>query len=733
MDARFDTSIRGFGISSGILVENPQNISVAEVPASLGSRQNRGRLCVLIEVLGGLPDPDQTIEQLSGIIRSTYSESAGSITGSIGAALQAANEWLFEANLSSSREERGVAGVSCAVLRDGELYLGQLGPALAYLLQADGMRRFPEDSPWLRKAIPSESERAASPPIGVRRVVKPQFFHASVGVGDTFMLASPDLARLAAGRLIAQALEKGSQEAAEDLRLFAHDRNINVLIISIEAEERAVLPEAPAVELERPGDAGKPVLGRVRTARRRSWPVLPSPGYLLEAAWQPLARGVQAVQTLLRAILPTAAPRRRATAGRLPASRRRGSSGRLVATLVILIPILVLALVFVTRYQYERSRASQVADLLRQASEARSSVMTTTQREAQRLALRQAIELIDEALEIDPEETAALTLRQQVVEELDTASVVYRLYTLWELADLATEDVTAPAELSRVIVHGPDVFFLDVAADRVYHRVLSPAGDALEVPAPDALLVQKGEQRGAIAVGELVDVVWMSAGGERPGDSLLVVERNGSLLEWDPVSGVSVLPVADAANWRKPQAAGAYHGNFYLLDPQQNRILKYLPTIAGYTDPPLDYLAESTQVDLSGAVDMAIDESIYVLLADGSILKFLGGELQSFRVVDIDEPMRNPVAISVTGEGDAQGYVYVADAGLARVVQLTKHGEFIRQFRAAEGQTQLQDLRGLYVDEASQRMYLASGSRLYMAPLSQTSPASPTPVPASPG
>jgi len=177
--------------------------------------------------------------------------------------------------------------------------------------------------------------------------------------------------------------------------------------------------------------------------------------------------------------------------------------------------------------------------------------------------------------------------------------------------------------------------------------------------------------------------------------------------------------------------AGAYSGNLYLLDPQQNRIIKYLPTVAGYTDPPLDYLVSATSVDLSGAVDMAIDGNIYVLLADGSILKFLSGIQQAFRIVDLDTPLKNPVAIAVSGEDDAHGYIYVADAGLARVVQFTKHGEFIRQFKAAEGQTQLDQLRGLLVDEAGQRMYLTSGSRLYMAPLSQSWRPAPSATPQS--
>ncbi|MDI7276797.1 MAG: hypothetical protein QME94_12535, partial [Anaerolineae bacterium] len=403
--------------------------------------------------------------------------------------------------------------------------------------------------------------------------------------------------------------------------------------------------------------------------------------------------------------------------------RRERADGRTVGLLAILVPVLVLAIVLITRYQYESSRRAQIINLLRQASDARASVATTGQRDAQRQALLQAISLIDQALRLNPQERTALDMRRQVMEELDAASVVQRLYIMWELADFA--DPSGQARLSRVIVRGPDVFVLDYGADRAFHRVLTPTGDALEVPAPAPVLTQKGETHGGLAVGELVDMVWMPSGGERTRSSLLIVERGGSLLEWDPQRGMSVLPVADSATWRKPQAAGAFNGNFYLLDPQQDRILKYVAAADGYTNPPLDYLTEPSAGLLSGAVDMAIDGNIYVLLADGTIVKFLAGKQQVFRVAGLDEPLRNPVALFCSGEDDSRGYLYVADAGLARVVQFTKQGEFVRQFRAPEGQMQLAQLSGLFVDETLQRMYLTSGTKLYMAPLSQSqSPAS---------
>ena len=716
MDVQLKTVVRQFGISRGQSVSQPRQIKVVDATAAPGARPSRGDLYILLEVLGGFPDVGFVLDQLASLITEEYYRGTGSTTGSIGAALRAANEWLFEENLNSPREQRGVAGVTCAVLRDGQLYLGQIGPALAYLWQADSLRRCPEDSPWLRQAIPSDTERAASPPLGVRRIIEPQFHHAALEPGDTFVLASPALARLATAEVIADVIARGPDAAAQELRRLAGEQDLNVLIVGVQAE--GVLVPWPDVEEtpEEPEEVGE----MRRPVRRRRVPAL-SVASTLDTARRLFQQAQHGLGALLRRLVPErrGAARPARPVRRTPAAPRGRFDSRVVGVLAILVPVLILAIVLITRYQYESSRRAQIAALLRQASEARASIVTTGQRDQQRQALLQAISLIDQALQLDPQEPAALDLRRQVMDELDATSVIQRLYIMWELADLA--DATGQARLSRVIVRGPDVFILDTGADRVFHRLLTPAGDALEAPAP-APLVQKGQTYGGVAVGELVDMVWMPSGGERTKSNLLILERGGSLLEWDPQQGIAVLPVADSAAWRKPQAAGAFNGNFYLLDPQQDRIMKYVPAAGGYTSPPLDYLTEPSPGLLSGAIDMAIDGNIYVLLADGTILKFYAGEQQVFRTSGLDEPLRNPVALFCSGEDDTRGYLYVADAGLARVVQFTKQGEFVRQFRAPEGQLQLTQLGGLFVDETLQRMYLTCGTKLYMAPLSQSQP-----------
>lgn len=736
MDATFKTVVHRFGISQGVVQERPQNVLVLEGPAMPSSWRHRGQMYLLVDVIGPFPSPARVVKLLSEAVRNTYYHASGSVTGSIGAALAQAANLLFEENLNSPRESRGIAGITCAVLRGNDLYLGQIGPALAYLLQPEGLRRFPEESLWLRQGIPPQDEWSASPPLGLRRNIQPAFYHATVAQGDTFMLASPILAGVATSRAVAEALAH-REGAPQLLRRLVTGEEMSAVIVSIGSPAPASDEAAAALGAGEEDDLPPGALPDASSARGQrmerpaSRPLAAEDLEEVEAEEEEYPVEDQPSRPSLRDRLSRLAAQQR-VAGRSsrPAPSHEPQSRfsiRTVVVLALLIPVLAVAVVSAYRWNYERTRRAQVEELLQQAISVRDTGFNSGQKDSLREGLRNGLKLIDDALAISPADASALQLHREMLEQLDAASTVQRLYTIWELADFSAGEAGS-AEPTRVIVRGTDLFVLDRGSGRVYRRLLNPAGDALEPPASDAQLVQKGQAVGSIVVGDLLDMIWMPAGGEQKTSNLMILERNGSLLQWDVTRGITVLPVANSAAWRKPVAAGSYFGNFYLLDAAQNRILKYEPTAGGYTSPPKDYLPADFSGDLSTAVDMAIDGHIYVLLADGTILKFLSGKEEPFTLGGLDVPLSNPVALCVTGDDDTHGSVYVADAGLARVVQFTKEGQFVRQFKAADGQTALDKLQGLFVDENRQRVFLTSGAKLYCAPLPQPGVNSPTPT-----
>jgi hypothetical protein len=78
------------------------------------------------------------------------------------------------------------------------------------------------------------------------------------------------------------------------------------------------------------------------------------------------------------------------------------------------------------------------------------------------------------------------------------------------------------------------------------------------------------------------------------------------------------------------------------------------------------------------------------------------------------------VDVAAPLEGDR---LYLADAGTGRIIEYTKDGTLVRQFRPREGDI-LKDARSIYLDEAAGALYILTGNRLYKANLPEAGQAS---------
>lgn len=405
---------------------------------------------------------------------------------------------------------------------------------------------------------------------------------------------------------------------------------------------------------------------------------------------------------------------------RSPAQLAASLGGHTLVAVALVIPLVTLAMVVMTRLQYDRTRQAQFDRIQVEVQALYDAATSTSDPHAMRAGLRESLAVIDLGLVLDPGDDVLLSLQRRIQHRLDEINTVQRLYHFWQLAELS-EPVDTPAGSGRIVIHERNVFLLNRGSDRVYKFVLNDAGDALQPQDSDPVLMERDELRGGIQVGQLIDIAWVEAGRQRSLSTFMALESNGSLLAYDPLrssgpQGIDVLPVADSDRWLKPAAIGGYFGNLYVLDPLQSRILKYMPVDNAYTSPPSDYLDPRLGIDLMGAVDLAIDGNIYVLFADGSVTKFYDGVEQPFTLTGLPDPMRSPTTLFVSGEQkpDAPGYLYVADAGNERVVQFDKNGVYIRQFMTKPGDPQFRGLRAIYVDEELQRMYVFSGRTLWL-------------------
>jgi hypothetical protein len=741
MSTRLQTSVDSASIVDGVWQEKASHLGIFEQSRLVPAKRGRGNLYVLVETVGSFPDPVQIQQRIIGIVQEYY-RSPGSITAGIRLAIKAANTYLFEENLNAPREERGVAGVTCMILKDEDAFIGQCGPAVLYHVGKGQYQRLPQASTWLSSKKLQDVDISSDPPLGLRRDIEPQLSHLYLREGDVFILASTSLAKLASNDEIASAtLRRGAHTVRGNLESLAQGQDLSIVIVemlgadqapvSIEAREARVRP----IDAERPG-----VWSRITSGLRG---LLPSPEDqdefeeelegafeeeqepegvpvsidlrgAAESIWRFLTRLGRGLALLLSRVLPETEPPKRTKPGR-KSRQATAEMDRRWLYAAVLVPVLVILLVALTRFQAERSREAAFRQLLETVQQAKASAESSPSASEKRATLAEALAVLDEALQLKPEDAELLAQQQEIHDWLDLINHVFRIPHFVDLQEFPDTE-SAKSQLSRVIVQGIDVFVLDLGTMRVYKYLLNERRDGLQVMPGDHVLMRTGDQRDEMIVDELLDIAWVGAGGLRGTSNLLALDTQGHVLEYDPLVGLRPFPRADGSTWVAPVAAVGYVGRLYILDPQANRVIRYVVTNAGYDGLPGDYFSTEANVNLGNAVDMAIDGNLYILHSDGRISKYQEGASADFPQTSLDEPLKEPSCIFVTGFMDEGGYVYVGDAGNQRIVQFTKAGEFIRQFRGQEPAT-MSDVKGLFIDEAEKELFLLDGSKLYLVDL----------------
>ncbi len=712
-------------------------------------RVSRGReggsFYVLVETpnRGRADDPDTAAGRLAEVVHQAYVGRRGSVTAGLQQAVREANRLLFDENRNSLPTERQTAGISCVVLRDGDLFIAQAGPAAVYVAHEGQVTRFPDASPWLDNIPPGEVDAA---PLGDRSDMDVALFHIQVSPGDAVLLIESDVARAlppqAWGPILTEGQTGGSQAVLDKLLEVAQDYDLAALAVAI--GDGSAIPEPGPAAPRSAGprressvmDALSQWVGQLQLRDR-----LQRAGRAAAAA---LAGLWVALRTLARRMIPSGVPAgtrggasrttqsrsagRKVVEGPDKASRGRSRAGARAPTqgeilqkvligAAIAIPLVVAVIVAVTLLQRGQTRRAELDTLWQQANASWQQANTATDRAAQRTNLAAAQKSLDLFLERQPKRADALDLRQKVAERLDQVNQVKRVGWVGELSSYPGD-----VALSRVIVQGMHVFVMDRKSGQVYHHQLDTTQQSLQ---PDVkVVVKKGDQVDGVLVNDLVDMVWMGIdqGNIRQRAALVVLESGGALIEYDPTTGERrALTVAahDAQNYAK--LVGSHTGRLYVLDPNTNKVWRYDATPDGYSGAPYEWL--QTAVDLAGVVDMAIGDGIYLLYADGRVSKLVQGQPADFSTADWDALPRDPTALSTYPPNETE-WVYVADSGNSRIVQSATDGKFTRQFRLSDAQLAgkgdlLKKVTSLFVDESVKRAYFLSGNKLYVISLSE--------------
>jgi hypothetical protein len=678
--ARFQTTVESFLIADGQRQARALNVRAVEpVPASPQAIA-KGSLYVLLELGGSIAAQPGVYRLVLNAIQGAYYDAAGGITGGITEAILTAHQTLADHN-AVHPDEAQLGGVSCVVLRGEELYLGVGGPAMVLIGAPDRIDQFP-----------SELNDAISPLGGTEAPVL-ELFRTNAAAGTRVVqLVSEWVARVPMDKLATTAALADLATVSEYLEAIAPSRAVlSALVTHISRAPAAVEPSAAAAVVpdalssDATPDVELPVEAVILDV---------APGAADEATERP----EPASDTPKGPEAPPARPKR---------ARRR------LWPLLLLIPLALAAALAIGLWWQQRQVQEQFDALMQGAQAALLAASDpAVPAEAARVQLAEAQADVRQALALFPSNEEAASLETGIQVKLDEVNQIVPLYKLLTLQPLGGSG----SEPEQLIVQGSRVFVGDTGLDRVLRYGLDEVSGLIPETA-GGLVAERGQvlPDGQV-VGELVDVAWGAAGGERRTSNLLILDSNRNLIEVDSATGLKPLVIAEREQWVTPRVIEGYNGNLYVLDAGSGKILRYLPTADGYSNSPDNYLEGDATIDLSGAVDMAIDGNIWILYSDGTVQTFLQGRQQPFVLEPPpDGPITSPQAIYTGSAAGAAQTLFIVDSDASRILEYDKSGKYLRQFRPADraDQEKLRRMRDLQVDELNRTFYILASDGLY--------------------
>lgn len=392
----------------------------------------------------------------------------------------------------------------------------------------------------------------------------------------------------------------------------------------------------------------------------------------------------------------------------VPPPRATGSRARMFVALAVLIFLLIPAVVAGVLWQNTPDVSENAQSLLEIAQARIQSAQTALDQNDDDMArslLTEARSYVTQAEEMAGRTAESAELLKTIDREQQTVLKIQPLY------GLTTPLTTFPVEWEpqQTLIVDQDVFVLESGLGQVLRYRIDPIGELLE-EADGQVVLREGATVDGVTVGPLVDIGWMRPiPGYEDKSNLLVLDANNQVFRYNQVDGATLMDFGAARGWGSASQVEIYLDRLYIGDPATNEIYRYAP--GQYAQPGPPWFLPTTQVNLQGLRAMRIDGHIWLLMDDGKVLRYLGGEQVPFSLDDSVARPTDPVDLYVSQQGD--NAIYIADAADERVLLFEKEtGAYLGQYQAAEGRP-LRSLRGIFVDEARELIFLLTDTALY--------------------
>ena len=185
-----------FSVSQG---ENPlpnDTLLICEAEDPLSMEARKGELFIIVESQQELARHRQPLQLVLRTVRKFFYENASfSVQSSLRRAIIAANQALYEYNMTQDQTRRVSFGMTCVVIKTQDVYVAQINPTQMYIFGDCQLRAIPSSVLW-RTIHYTPTPVNVGSMLGSSLSVEPEFFRAMWTPGETLMLVTSNLAQV---------------------------------------------------------------------------------------------------------------------------------------------------------------------------------------------------------------------------------------------------------------------------------------------------------------------------------------------------------------------------------------------------------------------------------------------------------------------------------------------------------------------------------------------------------
>ncbi len=712
----------------GILVQPPPN--------KANRSRNRDFLFAHLTLSGNAEETAVLAQDLLDLISHKFYAASGSLTAALRSAIMAANQSLLQRNLTS-KEGMREGGLTCAVLRQGELFTLQAGETLALLGHNFGIERLP----------PRQPDHLT--PLGRSSGLDFRYAHHRLQSGDLLLLADPRLNHLPTDDFNEALVDTDIESGLDALIDIVADESARLLMIEFNDDSLLDLPDvvqprpregqlvAPTPQPRRSPAAALPPAtpnerrpqpvrdGRPAPARdnMRTLPAIDrrQVEHTARQAGSQAALGLSTFTAWLVDLLSRLRPPR--TAQTLP-DEAEPTSLTWPILIAVLIPILIA--VIVSGVYLERGRVQRLSEIRAEMSQLISLADGVGEDAVQaRQYYTDALALaVESETEVRPGDETVAQLRAIARERLDELEDVTRL------SARPYYEFSEGTALTHVVLRdgfNGGIFMLDKGNGLVYEYETDDTYLTPLTLEPQAR-VFNGQAVGTQVVGSVIDMFWRPAGNAVSRDGLAMLDSSGGLLTYQPNLGSTfAVPLDLASEWLAPIAVATFDERLYILDIGTQAIWKYFPNGDDFTANADDRaIAFTEDPDLEQVIDFDIfsqDGGLVLLYRDGRIRYYdtRSGRLEwdesDLLTNGLQTPLVAPTSVEIVGRG-LNASIFVADPGSGRIVQVSRPiGQVLAQYRATgpNGEELFSQITDFAIAETPLRVFVTTGQTLYLA------------------